>query len=189
MKIYTKTGDNGTTGLFGSEMKRVKKYDIRVETYGTVDELNSFVGIITSSLDNIFTNVKTKELLMTIQKRLFNISSQLAMDNSEFSKNIKNTLKINEIDIELLEKEIDRMNEKLPELKDFILPVSNNISASYTHVARTVCRRCERRMVELNEISEIDSNSMIFINRLSDYFFVLARYLSYQTNSEEYKWK
>lgn len=194
-KIYTKTGDNGTTGIFGSNGIRLKKYDIRIETYGTVDELNSFVGLIHSTLRDIDDNEDTYglkndifEKLFKIQKLLFNISSQLSLDHSDVSNKIKNDLLISDNDIEFIESSIDSMDYYLTELNDFILP-SGHIASVYAHVARTVCRRCERRIVELSEQINIDRNLIIFINRLSDYLFVLARFINHITNNTEYKWK
>jgi len=183
MKIYTKTGDDGTTGLFGGEFIRVKKYDLRVETYGTCDELNSHIGLINND------NSSIKENLIIIQKKLFNISSTIAMDDSDISMKQKKDLHIKDEDIYFLENLIDIMNEELPTLKSFILPIGTQ-NAVYAHVCRTICRRFERRLIELNDNNgNIDKNILIFINRLSDYFFMLARYYNHLSGYTESLWK
>jgi cob(I)alamin adenosyltransferase len=187
-KIYTKTGDDGTTGLFGSNKLRVKKYDLRVEAYGTVDELNSSIGLILANLSDLNYYIATSEDLTEIQRKLFNISSQLAMDDSELSSNYKKQLSITEEDILFFENRIDNMNEELPELKEFILPMGH-ISATQCHMSRTICRRCERRIVELSDNVEVDKNVLKYINRLSDYLFVLSRYLNHREGFGVHTWK
>ena len=178
MKIYTKTGDKGFTSLIGGT--RVPKYHIRIESYGTVDELNSYIGLIGDQE----ISRHDKELLKEIQDRLFTIGSSLAAD-PERSKMIIPDLKLE--DIELLEHEMDKMNEILPELKHFILP-GGSTAISFCHVARCVCRRAERLSVELSTESEVDEKVNIYLNRLSDYLFVLARKIGYELQIPENQW-
>ena len=179
MKIYTRTGDDGTTGLIGGS--RVKKYNIRLEAYGTVDELNSYVGMVRS----LQTDPDADAVLAQIQNKLFVIGANLATDDSIAP--VRKQFPCNEADIELLEREMDRMNEVLPELKNFILPGGCQTS-SFCHVARTVCRRAERHIVELSEKTEIDTNLIKYINRLSDYLFVLSRKVSMDQKVPEILW-
>ncbi|NQU86152.1 MAG: cob(I)yrinic acid a,c-diamide adenosyltransferase [Mariniphaga sp.] len=179
MKIYTKTGDDGTTGLFGGS--RVKKNDNRLEAYGTLDELNAHIGLIRSSKwDN-----EILLLLLMIQKNLFNIGAVLASD--ENGKKITGDIGCSEEDIIKLEEAIDLYEQKLPELKKFILPGGNQL-ASHCHVARTVCRRAERRVIEISSDIELPINSLEFINRLSDFLFVLSRKVTNDNNLEETFW-
>jgi len=185
MKIYTKTGDAGTTALFGGT--RVPKHNIRIESYGTVDELNSYLGLIrTQEIDP-----HSKEVLTHIQDRLFTLGAILATDPDKATlksgKERLNIPKIDEEDITLLENEMDKMNDALPEMTHFILP-GGNTTVSYCHIARTVCRRAERRTTLLNENEPIDGRVLMYLNRLSDYLFVLARKLSKDTNAEETQW-
>ena len=194
MKIYTKTGDDGTTELFGSNKLRIKKYDLRVDTYGTVDELNSSLGLIYATIPEDINSVIINGLPY-IQRKLFNISSQLAMDRSDISKDKKKEISIKDDDIVFLEASIDFMTEVLPELKNFILP-SGHISAVHSHMSRTICRRCERRLFELEEKDRKnplrmndDKNVLIFINRLSDFLFILSRYINNITGKPENTWK
>jgi len=182
MKIYTKTGDKGTTGLLGGN--RVSKDDNRLEAYGTVDELNSWIGMIRSCPDNADTNITD---LIYIQRSLFTICSHLASDNQNAIAELPVLPKITNEHFEYLEIAIDRMNENLPELKYFIMPGGSQFIAS-CHIARTVCRRAERRIISLSKTTTIDENIIIFINRLSDYLFVLARYCSYKQNVNEILW-
>jgi cob(I)alamin adenosyltransferase len=180
MKIYTRTGDDGTTGLIGGT--RVKKYNIRLESYGTIDELNSYMGYIRSmQADKVVDNV-----LETIQNKLFVIGANLATEESITL--IKKQLPCKKDDIELLEQEMDRMNESLPELRNFILPGGSQVS-SVCHVARTVCRRAERRIVELADSHDVDAILIKYVNRLSDYLFVLSRYLNMAQKSPEILWQ
>lgn len=178
MKIYTKTGDKGQTSLIGGT--RVPKYHLRIESYGTVDELNSYIGLI--MCQDIDTHYQT--ILKEIQDRLFTIGSSLASDPEKSKMKIPDLLST---DITLLENEMDQMNDQLPELKHFILPGGNTI-VSYCHLARCVCRRAERLTVHLAEESFVDSNITIYLNRLSDYLFVLARKLSADAKTEENVW-
>ena len=179
VRIYTKTGDDGTTGLIGGT--RVKKYNIRLESYGTVDELNSHLGVIVSmDIDE-----HAKAVLKRIQSVLFTIGAQLATDDSvaDFKKQIPCKIE----DIEMLEHEMDEMFKVLPKLNNFILPGGSQ-AAAFAQVARTVCRRAERRIVELSEATDINTNLIKFINRLSDYLFVLGRKLSFDDDVPETIW-
>jgi cob(I)alamin adenosyltransferase len=178
MKIYTKTGDKGFTSLIGGT--RVTKHHIRIESYGTVDELNSYIGLIS---DQEIT-LRDKEILKQIQDRLFTIGSSLASD-PEKSKMIIPDLHLE--DIELLEKEMDSMNEDLPELKHFILPGGSS-AISFCHIARCVCRRAERITVHLAEESTVDEKVNIYLNRLSDYLFTLARKIANDNKIPENQW-
>lgn len=178
MKIYTKTGDKGYTSLIGGT--RVPKYHLRIEAYGTVDELNSYIGLIG---DQEIT-AEQKTLLKEIQDRLFTVGSSLASDPE------KSKMKIPDLkaqDIELLEAEMDRMNLDLPELRHFILP-GGNTAASYCHIARCVCRRAERLTVQLAGESFVDEQVTIYLNRLSDFLFILARRICFDQGAEENKW-
>ncbi len=179
MKIYTRTGDDGTTGLIGGS--RVKKYDIRLEAYGTVDELNSYIGVVRS----LQTDEHSDQVLEKIQNKLFVIGAHLATDNSITL--IKKQMPVGETDILMLEQEIDEMNEVLPELRNFILPGGCQ-ATSFCHVARTVCRRAERLIVELSDKAEVETDLIIFINRLSDYLFVLSRKISIDLKVPEILW-
>lgn len=179
MKIYTRTGDDGTTGLIGGS--RVKKHNIRLEAYGTIDELNSYIGLIRS----MQTDEHADKVLEIIQNKLFVIGANLATDDS--IDLIKKQLPCKKADIELLEKEMDEMNMVLPELRNFILPGGCQAS-SFCHVARTVCRRAERRIVELAENNEIDPILIKFVNRLSDYLFVLSRKVTLDQKAPEILW-
>jgi cob(I)alamin adenosyltransferase len=178
MKIYTKTGDKGQTSLIGGT--RVPKHHLRIETYGTVDELNSYIGLVSDS----FPHTHTNNLLKEIQDRLFTIGSSLASDPEKSKMKIPD---LKDEDIELLENEIDTMNEVLPALKSFILP-GGNIAASHCHVARCICRRTERIAVQLAENEWVDEKIIIYLNRLSDYLFTLARFIAYELKSEEILW-
>jgi len=178
MKIYTKTGDKGQTSLIGGT--RVPKFHVRIESYGTVDELNSYIGLIMcQDID-----VHHQQILKEIQDRLFTIGSSLASDPERSKMKIPDLL---ESDIVLLETEMDEMNEVLPELRHFILP-GGSTTVSYCHLARCVCRRAERLTVELASESFVDSNITIYLNRLSDYLFVLGRKLGADQNTAENIW-
>jgi len=176
----TKTGDKGTTSLIGGT--RVKKSDIRIESYGTVDELNSFIGLLATYVDE----KETADLLAEIQNVLFNVGCNLAMGES-FKKEIKESV-VADVLIEHVENAIDRMQAAIPELKSFVIPGGSR-SASTAHVCRTVCRRAERLIIALDESSEVDRNLMAYVNRLSDYFFVLSRYLNNIEKVDEKIWK
>lgn len=178
MKIYTKTGDKGQTSLIGGT--RVSKYDLRIESYGTVDELNSYIGMIRDQ----DISAEKRELLKEIQDRLFTIGAALASDPEKSKMKIPD---LHESDIELLEKEMDAMNEVLPALKHFILPGGDQ-SVSFCHIARCVCRRAERLAVQLKETSFVSDLVVIYLNRLSDYLFVLGRMIGHERNLPENKW-
>jgi cob(I)alamin adenosyltransferase len=178
MKIYTKTGDEGLTSLIGGT--RVPKYDLRIESYGTVDELNSYIGMIRDH--DIDAN--HKDILKEIQDRLFTIGAALASDPE------KSKMKIPDLhlsDITFLENQIDEMNSVLPELKHFILPGGSPV-VSFCHVSRCVCRRAERIIVHLKAESFVEEKVVVYLNRLSDYLFVLARKLCYDSNVPENQW-
>jgi len=185
MKIYTKTGDQGTTSLFGGT--RVSKHHIRIESYGTVDELNSYIGLVRDQ--KIHSHYK--EILIEIQNKLFTIGSILATDPEKAvlksGKERLNIPKISIQDIELLENEIDTMNESLPPMTNFILPGGHQ-TVSFCHIARSVCRRAERLAVALNDLEPFQPETLTYLNRLSDYLFVLARKLSYDQQADEVKW-
>lgn len=185
MKIYTKTGDKGKTSLFSGS--RVPKHDLRIESYGTIDELNSYIGVIKDH------SPKDEDLglLHDIQDRLFSIGSILATEPEKLKdKNGKPRYKLPEItnkDIENLENSIDEMNKKLPEMTHFLLPGGHPV-VSFCHVARCVCRRAERRITALNDDEAVDEKVLKYINRLSDFLFVLSRNWGKKTNAEEVKW-
>ena len=185
MKVYTKTGDAGTTALFGGT--RVPKHHIRIDSYGTVDELNSFIGLIRDQK----IDVRSKEILIHIQNKLFTVGAVLATDPEKMIlKNGKERLnipKINEEDIELLENEIDKMETELPPMTHFVLP-GGHTTVSHCHVARTVCRRAERLATALYELEPFDKHTLKYLNRLSDYLLVLARKLSKDLQADEVKW-
>lgn len=176
-KIYTKTGDKGETSLFGG--KRLPKSHIRIEAYGTVDELNSWVGLLRDVSDS----AAVKSLLKEIQDRLFTLGSNLASDPDKEMI----TPDIFESDIAHLEKAIDAMNESLPPLKNFILP-GGHTSVSFCHIARCVCRRAERQVVNLALHEPVEELIIRYLNRLSDYLFVLSRKLAKDLNAEEVVW-
>ena len=181
LKIYTKTGDKGTTSLIGGT--KVPKSHLRIEAYGTVDELNSYIGLC----KDLLTDKQSKTILQEIQDRLFTIGSSLACDPEKEPKMKIPDLK--EDDITLLEKQIDGMNETIPPMKSFILP-GGHPSVSHLHIARCICRRAERCCVRLEfEKEEIESIIIKYLNRLSDHLFVLARYTSHQLHAEEIPWK
>tara|TARA_R110002050_G_scaffold267266_1_gene408846 strand:+ start:23807 stop:24379 length:573 start_codon:yes stop_codon:yes gene_type:complete len=185
MKIYTKTGDKGTTALFGGT--RVAKHHIRIESYGTVDEVNSWIGLIR---DQEIAN-HHKEILTVIQDKLFTIGAVLATDPKKaILKNGKERLNINNInasDIALLENEMDVMDSELPSMTHFILPGGHTI-VSYCHITRTVCRRAERLASHLNDLEPFEENVLSYLNRLSDYLFMLSRKLSSDLGAKEIKW-
>lgn len=180
-KIYTKTGDKGNTSLIGGT--KVPKSDIRIETYGTTDELNSWIGMINDQLDDEVFKSELKE----IQDRLFTIGSSLATDAEKETK-----MKLPDLhnsDIIFLEKKIDEMTEQLPEMKSFILP-GGHVTVSSIHIARCVCRRAERLAVNMQQHELfIDEKVIQYLNRLSDYLFTLARFVGQKLNVEEIQWK
>lgn len=176
-KIYTKTGDKGETALFGG--RRVLKSHLRVDAYGTVDELNSFIGWLRDSVEN----GHVREMLAHIQHRLFTVGAHLASDPEKHPP----TPDLLPSDIELLEKEMDAMDVELPPLKNFILP-GGHPTVSVCHVCRTVCRRAERLAVALRENETVEDTVLQYLNRLSDYFFMLARKLAHDLGAEEVIW-
>ncbi|RKN80097.1 cob(I)yrinic acid a,c-diamide adenosyltransferase [Ulvibacterium marinum] len=185
MKIYTKTGDDGTTALYGGT--RVAKHHMRIDSYGTVDELNSWLGLVRDQK----IDAPTKQLLAKIQDKLFTVGAILATDPKKaLLKNGRERLnipKIGSADIVTLEKEMDKMEETLPPMTHFILP-GGHTTVSYCHIARTICRRAERLAVQLYEKEPFDDHVLSYLNRLSDYLFVLARKLSKDLHAEEVKW-
>ena len=178
-KIYTKTGDKGKTALIGGT--RVPKSDIRIEAYGTVDELNAYIGLVRDQP----IDPHSKEVLLEIQDRLFTLESSLARDGSLPAQPLP---VLSEQDVVLLEKEMDAMNEKLPALTAFILP-GGHTTVSFCHVARTVCRRAERLTIRMAEQFPVDPLAIRYLNRLSDYLFVLARKFSHDKHVPESLWK
>jgi cob(I)alamin adenosyltransferase len=179
MKIYTKKGDEGTTSLLGG--KRVKKHELRIESYGTVDELNAYLGFLR---DQPISSAHVK-MLINIQERLFAIGSSLAADPG------KSNLKYPDLtaeDVELLESEMDKMDDDLPPLKNFILPGGHQ-AVSVCHMARCVCRRAERNVSRLAANEFVAPLILKFLNRLSDYLFVLSRKLSQEIGADEVPWK
>jgi cob(I)alamin adenosyltransferase len=185
MKIYTKTGDKGSTSLFGGT--RVAKHHIRINGYGTVDELNSWLGLLRDQE----MDVHSREILITTQDKLFTVGAILATDPEKAQlKSGKDRLNIPLIsisDVEQLENEMDIMNETMPPMTHFILP-GGHTTVSYCHIARTICRRAERMVSLLHENEPVDSMVLTYLNRLSDYLFVLARKLSYDLKADEIKW-
>lgn len=173
-KIYTKTGDDGTTGL--GDGSRVAKDSLRVEAYGTVDELNSFIGLLRAEISDDHT---MQPLLSRIQHELFDLGGELC---------IPNFILIKEEAITRLEQAIDAMNENLPPLKDFILPAGGK-AASTCHIARSVCRRAERRVLSLSQAETISMLGLKYLNRLSDYLFVAARVLAREHGGTEVLWQ
>lgn len=178
-KIYTRTGDDGETSLLGGT--RVPKFHKRIEAYGTVDELNSYIGL----LHDLIKNTDTKQKLLQIQNTLFTIQSHLAAENEKAVKKIPS---MKPEDIALLENEIDLINSALPELKSFILP-GGHPTVSHCHIARCICRRSERIIVELTSHFEVDRLIINYLNRLSDFLFVLARKSAADNNAKEIQWK
>lgn len=178
MKIYTKTGDGGDTSLLGG--KRVPKSHIRIDTYGTVDELNAFFGLLKDQK----INSTRRALLKEIQDRLFTVGATLATASGEIRVKKPDIL---DEDILILEREIDAMDESLPALKNFILPGGHE-SVSVAHLTRTVCRRAERCVVLLHEVEQVDGKIIQYLNRLSDFLFVLGRKMAQELNIEETTW-
>jgi cob(I)alamin adenosyltransferase len=180
-KIYTKTGDKGATSLIGGT--KVPKSDVRIETYGTVDELNSWIGLINDQL----ADEEFKSILKEVQDRLFTIGSSLATDADKESK-----MKLPDLhtsDVEVLEKKIDEMTDKLPPMKSFILP-GGHTTVSSIHICRCVCRRAERLAVGMQQSEMfVDEKVIQYLNRLSDYLFTLARYAAQKLGAEEIPWK
>lgn len=179
VKIYTKTGDKGQTGLLGGT--RVPKHHMRIEAYGTVDELNSWIGMLRDSI----ADEHHKNILIETQDRLFTIGSSLASDPKKSKVKIP---QLSEDDITLFEKEMDAMDAVLPPMKHFVLPGGNEI-VSKCHITRCVCRRAERRVNHLAENEPVDELIIKYLNRLSDYLFMLSRKLAYDLKATETPWK
>ena len=179
MKIYTKTGDQGLTSLIGGT--RVKKSHLRIESYGTVDELNAYIGL----LGDQPVNLSRRDLIKEIQDRLFTIGASLASDPDKSNMKIPD---LHEEDIMLLEKEMDLMQDQVPPLRAFVLPGGHQ-SVSFCHVARCVCRRAERLVIALSEESFVAELVIKYLNRLSDYLFVLSRKMTQELGVEEITWK
>ncbi len=180
MKIYTGAGDSGSTHLFGG--KKVLKSDWRIETYGTLDELNSFLGLLQAKL----VNAQIKKLLEKIQAQIFTLSSEVATPDEIQRSKFKD--RIGQPEIQFLEQTIDHYAAQLPELKSFILPGGGEKGA-LCHVARTICRRAERNLIRWSEEEAIENQWIVYLNRLSDLLFVLARYLNLLDGRQEITWK
>ena len=179
MKIYTKKGDSGTTQLLGG--KRVSKSHLRIEAYGTVDELNAYMGLLRDQeIDQ-----KSIEMFLIIQDRLFTIGSLLALENPDSKIKLP---KLSESDVSVLENQMDQMNEQLDEMKSFVLPGGHTI-VSYCHIARCICRRAERVTTLLPQETVQFELILKYLNRLSDYLFVMSRFLTKLTNSKEIPWQ
>lgn len=178
MKIYTKTGDKGTTALFGG--KRVSKADLRIDTYGTVDELNSWMGMVRDQ----DVNQKRSEALIRIQNNLFIVGSVLATEPGNEKVKIPT---LSETEVHFLEQEIDAMETTLPVMRFFVLP-GGHTAVSTCHIARTVCRRAERLCIALHEQEPVAPIVIQYLNRLSDYLFVLSRKVTYELDVEETPW-
>lgn len=179
MKVYTKTGDDGTTGLYGG--KRIPKYESRIDAYGTVDELNSWIGLLRDQEVNA---LRVPELLQ-VQHKLFVVGAILAADPEKKGLKIP---ELTEADVEMLEQFIDRMQNELPELKNFILPGGDQ-RVSFTHIARTVCRRAERQAVLVHHQDGLNPLVIKYLNRLSDALFVMARAVAHELNVKEEPWR
>ena len=179
LKIYTKTGDKGQTSLLGGT--RVPKDHIRIEAYGTVDELNSWIGLLRDSIND----KHIQEILINVQDRLFTMGSSLASDPEKSKMKIPH---LTEDDITVFEKEIDTMDAQLPPMKNFVLP-GGHVTVSYCHVTRCVCRRAERRVIHLAANEPVDELVVKYLNRLSDYLFMLARKLTHDLKATEVPWK
>ncbi len=179
MKIYTQTGDQGTTSLLGGT--RVAKSDLRIDAYGAVDELNAYIGVVRDSINDEY----GRTTLLKIQHVLFVIGSHLACEKEALKTKLP---VLEEKEVLFLEEAIDRMNESLPPMTHFILP-GGHVSISFCHVARTICRRSERNIVALQQKTAVDPLIMMYMNRLADYLFVLARYIGYQLDIDEIQWK
>ena len=182
MKIYTKKGDTGNTSLIGGKI--VKKHDLKVDAYGNIDELNSFLGLVRDLSDDKQVN----NIIITIQKKLFSIGSMLALSDYKSISNINNDkLIIKKTDIDFLENEIDEIDKNLSPISKFTIP-GGHILISYLHIARCVCRRAERKISYVNEIDKLDPNIIAYINRLSDLLFILSRYYCKKLNVKELYW-
>ncbi len=180
MRIYTRTGDKGQTSLLGG--KRVRKDHARIEAYGTVDELNSHLGMLRD-----LAGAHQLELIMDIQERLFSLGSRLASASTEEADKFK-VPHVEEADITALEAAMDAMEAELPEMRNFILP-GGHPAVSQAHICRTVCRRAERLVVSITEEEQLPETIVRYLNRLSDLLFVLARWLGQRFGAEEHPWR
>ncbi len=178
MKIYTKTGDKGKTSLLGGS--RVAKYNLRIEAYGTVDELNAHIGALRSG----DVDAETQKVLISIQSMLFTAGSQLATEPGKTNVKIP---KLKDESVAFLEEQIDKMEESLPPMRNFVLP-GGHLTVAEAHVARTVCRRAERIVLHLKDESDVPEPVPVFLNRLSDFLFVLSRKLTKDLGVEEMPW-
>ena len=181
MKIYTKNGDRGKTSLIGG--KKVSKHDLQVEAYGSIDELNSFMGL----LKDYSKNDEINQVLFKVQLKLFTIGSILAQENTSTNSVILKKLNISAKDTNFIESQIDKLEKKLPKLSKFIIPGGHKL-VSYCHVSRSICRRAERKITKLSDSVKLDSNILPYINRLSDFLFVLSRYFSKELDIKESYW-
>ena len=181
MKIYTKNGDRGKTSLIGG--KKVSKHDLQVEAYGSIDELNSFMGL----LKDYSKNDELNQVLFKVQLKLFTIGSILAQENTSTNSVILEKLNISAKDTNFIELQIDKLEKKLPKLSKFIIPGGHKL-VSYCHVSRSICRRAERKITKLSDSVKLDSNILPYINRLSDFLFVLSRYFSKELDVKESYW-
>ena len=181
MKIYTKNGDRGKTSLIGG--KKVSKHDLQVEAYGSIDELNSFMGL----LKDYSKNDEINQVLFKVQLKLFTIGSILAQENTSTNSVILEKLNISAKDTNFIESQIDKLEKKLPKLSKFIIPGGHKL-VSYCHVSRSICRRAERKITKLSDSVKLDSNILPYINRLSDFLFVLSRYFSKELDIKESYW-
>lgn len=178
-KVYTKTGDSGFTSLISG--KRVPKHDIRIKAYGTIDELIAWLGLIR----DITSTTDIKTTLLEIQKQLMTIAAELSIESKKDLP--KNLIPIQPIAVKHIENKIDILTAKLPPLKNFLIP-RGHVLISYSHLARCVCRRAERYVTELDEEVSISSSIIAYMNRLSDYFFMLSRTFAFELDIEEIKW-
>lgn len=179
MKIYTKTGDKGTTSLIGGT--RLSKAHVRIDAYGTVDELNSYIGMLRDQP----VNENRRELLKEIQDRLFTIGSHLASESDQTKRTLPD---LYDEDVTILESAMDAVDSQVPQLRAFVLP-GGHPSVSFGHIARTVCRRAERAVIHLQQGEEVEEIVIRYLNRLSDYLFMLCRAMTYELNVEEVTWK
>lgn len=179
-KVYTRTGDKGTTSLVGGV--RIKKSDVRLEAYGTVDELSAHLGLLAALLPE----GDDRTNIIRIQNNLFNVCTHLATDQSQTP--LHPSAHLAEGEVEFLEQEVDRMMGLLPERQGFVLPGGTQVAAQ-AHVARTVCRRAERRIAALAEVAEVGEEMQQYVNRLSDYLFVLAKIVNFNSNHAEIIWQ
>ena len=179
MKIYTKSGDKGKTSLIGG--KRVSKDDIQIDAYGTIDELNSNLGL----LRDYCTIKSDKSFIIDIQKDLFIIGSLLALDYSK-NNNLDNIV-FSKNKTVLIENKIDEIDSSLPKMTNFIVP-GGHVTVSTCHISRSICRRAERKCIKFAKQFELNNNILIYLNRLSDYLFILSRKISLDTNTPEIKW-